>query len=201
MSEKINNKKYTINNINKTNKTNNTDDYECIGPCYPPNTFYYNPHNLHNIINTYPSCAIKEQKAINPDGSIYKKTSTKCHYDDDKTKDDTIYFDIFSDYIQIATNSNNFLSQIYNIYNISDVINFLSNSIDVLPIYSQKRLLSAIYETYYKYIEFPKLLFAKKLLIVLKNIYKIIDLDENKILHKLNNLESTNSEYLYNLFI
>lgn len=196
-----NNKKYTINNTNtntNTNKILSLENYECIGPCYPANTYYYNPSNLSLINNTFPSCPIKEQQIINPYGSVNKKYSSKCK-DEDINKGH-LYFDIFSDTIQIATSPNNFLAEIYNINTISDTVRFLSNEFDNLPIYSQRRLLGAIYSTYYKYNEFPKLLFVKKLLYILKNIYKITNLNEDKIIDKLNNSDSTNTVDLYSFF-
>lgn len=179
-------------------KIKSTEGYDCIGPCYPSNTIFYNPSNLGLVINPYPSCPIKEQKIINPDNTTYTKISAKC--DENDINKGHLYFDIFSDTIQIATSSDNFLSEIYNLNNITDNVRFLSNEFDTLPIYSQRRLLNAIYYTYYKYVEFPKLLFAKKFLFILKNIYKITNLNTDKIIFKLNNLEHTNSKDLYSFF-
>ena len=198
-----NNKKktYIINNNLKNNKENiikSVEGYECIGPCYPSNTYYYNPLDLSLISTPFPSCPIKPVNIIGQDGNIHTKKFDKC-FDDDINKG-KLYFDIFSDYIQISTSPDNFLSEIYNLNNIVDIVHFLSNSIDTLPIYSQRRLLGAIYNVYYKYVEFPKLLFCDKLLFVLKNIYKINDLNKDKIKTKLNNLEQNNSGDLYSFF-
>lgn len=199
--EFINKKKsYKINNTLKNNndeKIKSVEGYDCIGPCYPSNTFYYNPLDLSIISNSYPSCPIKPTN-VTSNGKIVKKKSDKC-FENDINKGN-LYFDIFSDYIQIATSPCNFLSQIYNLNNISDIVNFLSNDFDTLPIYSQRRLLGAIYDVYYKYVEFPKLLFSKKLLFVLTHIYKITDLDEKKIKSKLDNLDKTNYSDLYSIF-
>lgn len=200
----MNNKKtYTISNGSNNpnhniNKIKSIEGYECIGPCYPPNTYFYNPSNLALISNPYPSCPIKEQKIINPDGSEHKKLSAECNEEDINKGE--IYFDIFSDNIQIAMSSSDFLSEIYNLLTITDTVRFMTNEFDNLPIYSQRRILEAIYSTYYKYIEFPKLLFVKKLLYILKNIYKITNLNEDKIIHKLNNIQPTNTQNLYTHF-
>ena len=188
---------YTNNNID-TNKIKSIEGYECIGPCYPANTYYYNPSNLALISNSYPSCPIKEQQIVNPDGSMYKKLSAEC--DEKDIGKGKLYFDIFDDNIQIATSSSNFLSEIYSLSTITDIVRFLTNDFDNLPIYSQRRLLEAIYSAYYKYIEFPKLLFVKKLLYILKNIYEITNLNEDKIIHKLNNIEQTDTGNLYTYF-
>jgi hypothetical protein len=200
--DNVNKKKtYTLNNIQsntKKNKIKSVEGFECIGPCQSPNTYYYNPLDLSLISTPFPSCPIKEKIVVGSDGNIHKKKFDKC-YEEDINKGD-LYFDIFSDYIQISTSSENFLSEIYNLNNITDVVNFLSNTIDTLPIYSQRRLLGAIFSVYYKFIEFPKLLFCKKILLVLKNIYKINGLDENNILIKLNKIEPNNSQDLYTFF-
>lgn len=192
---------YTINNNlnnNEKKKIKSVNGYDCIGPCYSPNTYYYNPLNLSLISTPYPSCPIKQKNIINADGTTHKKNFDKCFDKDVNTGN--LYFDIFSENTQISTTVDNFLSEIYELHNISDVVHFLSNSIDVLPIYSQRRLLKAIYSEYYKYIEFPKQLFSKKLLHVLKNIYNINDLNEHKIQQKLNSLKHNNSDDLYNFF-
>ena len=122
----------------------------------------------------------------------------KC-YDKDVNKG-YLSFDIFNDAVQIASTSNIFLKQVYGINNITDLVNFLSDSIDTLPIYSQRRLLKAIFETYYKYVEFPKLLFVKKIYLILKKIYKLNDLDEKIILNKLEKINE-NSYDLYQYFL
>lgn len=193
-------KKYIINNLNEKNKKiKSIEGYDCVGQCYPPNTYYYNPLNLSLIYNPYPSCPIKPIDAIKDDNTVYKKMSAKCNFED--IGEGESYYDIFSDNIQISTSPNNFLSEIYELNNISDVVNFLSNTVDTLPIYSQRRLLKAIFEVYYKYVEFPKMLFCKKLLFVLKNIYKISDIDVNDVLSKLNDFKDKKHDDLYKIFI
>ena len=194
----MSNNKKTFAIRNNPNKIKSVDGDECIGPCYPANTYYYNPSNLGLVFNNFPSCPIKEQIIINPDNTTYKKISAKCN-NEDINKGELI-FDIFGDSMQIASSSINFLSEIYDLNNIADIVRFLTNDYDNFPIYSQRRLLEAIYSSYYNFIEFPKLLFSKKLLLILKYIYKITNLNEDKILSKLNNYESTNNQDLYTLF-
>ena len=166
--------------------------FPCIGPCYPANVPYYNPSTLTPIKSNLSTCPIKKSNSL--------------FYDACDSKDinkDYLTFDIFN-INKIAVTSNNFLKDIYNINNISELIHFLINEFDVLPIYSQKRLLEAIFEVYYKYIEFPKILFSKKLLNVLDKIYKLneiyIKLDEKKIIKELDKI-NINSYNFYNYFI
>lgn len=196
MNEYNKKKSYSINNNSTNGKIKSIEGYDCVGPCYPANTYYYNPLDLSVISNNFASCPINPIDTVYLNNKIIKKKSDRCN-DADVNKGN-LYFDIFSDYIQIATSPSNFLSQIYNLNNLTDIVHFLSNSIDTLPIYSQRRLLKAIYNVYYKYVEFPKLLFCKKLLFVLKNIYNIKNLDENEIKLKLNNFDTEKD--LYDIF-
>jgi hypothetical protein len=190
--------KKTLSNNNDNNKIKSIDGNNCVGPCYPKNTFYYNPYNLVLTKSDRLSCPIKPQKKINSDGKIEEINSNFC-YDKDINKGH-LYFDIFNDSVQISTSSNNFLKEIYRLNNIEDIVHFLSNSIEILPIYSQRRILKAIFEVYYKYPEFPKLLFSKKLLFILINIYKINNLDKNIIVTKLNNIQNLDNDF-YSYFI
>ena len=172
--------------------------YNCIGPCYPPNTVYYNPLTLTPIKSTFPSCPIKEIDIVD-NGEVNTIYADKCN-DKDINKG-YLYFDIFSDSVQIAKTPDMFLKQIYNIGTISDVITFLNSSVDILPLYSQRRILKAIFEVYYKYIEFPKLFFSKKIIIILKQIYKLQhNFNENKIMIDLDKINSKSYD-IYKYFL
>lgn len=193
-------------NIAKDTKKNvqikSVDGFNCIGPCYPPNTIYYNPLSFTPIKAIYPSCPIKKTTITNENNQKEIIFSDKCYEKD--IGEGHIYFDIFNDSVQIANTPDIFLKQIYSIKNMYDVVVFLNSSIDNIPIYSQRRLLMAIYEVYYKYVEFPKQLFLKKIIRVLKQIYKITqELDEKKVgleldkLDKLDNLSKSNDIYAF----
>lgn len=181
------NKEYKFKNI----KTDN--GYECIGPCYPANTIYYNPLTLTPIKSAFPTCPINNKETKK---HIF---ADKCNILD--VNDEYLYFDIFDDSVQIANSSDNFLKQIYNINNIADVVYYLNNSIDEIPIFSQKRILKAIFEVYYKYVEFPKLFFSDRILKILNEIYLIDDKISNK--QVMSDLDKINSESLeiYNYFL
>jgi hypothetical protein len=168
-----------------------SNNYRCVGPCYPPGVNYYNPFNLIPIISDFPSCPVdpKGKKGIIFD---------KCNVND--IDENYQNFDIFKDIINIASTPNLFLKQIYHIYNISDIVYFLNDTVDILPIYTQRRVLKAIFETYYKYVEFPKLLFISKLKNVLEKIYNIKNLNPQKTLSILDNI-SQNSYSLYKYLI
>jgi hypothetical protein len=191
-SNQINSNEYKFKNI----KSNN--GYDCIGPCYPANTIYYNPLTLTPIKSVFPSCPINK-KEINESGQKQYIFADKCNATD--INDEYLYFDIFDESVQIANSSDNFLKQIYNINNIVDVIYYLNNSINELPIYSQKRFLKAIFEVYYKYVEFPKIFFSDRILLILNEIYKINTKISNKqIMIDLDKINLDSLE-IYNYFI
>ena len=195
-NEKNESKEYNFKNIKSKN------GYDCIGPCYPSNTIYYNPLTLTPAKSPFPSCPINKREIIKS-GERVNIFSDKCNILD--VNDEYLYFDIFDDSVQIANSSDNFLKQIYNIFDIADVIYYLNNSIDELPIYSQKRFLKAIFEVYYKYVEFPKLFFSEKILKILRDIYDIDGKISNKqIMMDLDEINSDSTEiynYLSNKYI
>lgn len=201
---KNNEKKSEINSSReyKFKNIKSKDGYDCIGPCYPSNTIYYNPLTLTPAKSPFPSCPINKTEIIKSGEKVYI-FSDKCNILD--VNDEYLYFDIFDDSVQIANSSDNFLKQIYNINNIADVIYYLNNSIDELPIYSQKRILKAMFEVYYKYVEFPKLFFSNRILKILNEIYFIDDKITNKqIMADLDKINSDSLEiynYLLNKYI
>jgi len=202
----MNKKKSILNkNIDIDTETNNNTQiksisgYNCIGPCYPPNTIYYNPMTLTFIKSDFPSCPIKKKEILLDNGNKTTIYADKCYTVD--INKGYIYFDIFDDSVKIANSANLFLVQIYNINNISDVIFFLNNSIDILPLYSQRRILKAIFEVYYKYIEFPKIFFSKKISTILKKIYKIKNnFNDDEMISDLNIISSKSID-IYKFFL
>ena len=152
IKNKINNNidKSILSNIND-NYTLSKNGYNCIGPCYPSNTLFYNPMNLNGYYSKNDSYC--------PINKVYDETLQKNIFVDKCNKNDISIdykkFNIFDNTFKIATTKNLFLIQIYNINDINDVINFINDSINLLPIYSQKRIISCIFNVYSKNNNFP----------------------------------------------
>lgn len=179
--------------LNNHQQIKSKNNFNCIGPCYPPGIVFYNPLEMTSHINNdEPMCPIFPIFYNN-----MHKTNDICNKDD--INNNYAEFDIFNDFFQIASNHYTFLSQIYNINNITDTVHFITNNFDVLPIYSQKRLLNSIFEVYYIYIEFPKKIFVEKLKNVLKEIYDIKIYKDEKIISDLDKLKKLNID-LYQYF-
>lgn len=191
----IKNKNKSISRLNKKNVYNfpkSINNRDCLGPCYPPNTIYYHPIYFNPQVYDEVTCPIKRD--VNRDIDI-----DRCKEED--VTNDYKDFDIFEPIVHIANTPKTFLEQIYNINIIQDVQQFLEDSIDELPIYSQKRLLECIYETYKDNSSFPKELFAEKVENVLKKMYKI-NLPIDKISSKLYSDKKYDNifEYFFNKY-
>lgn len=166
------------------------DNHNCLGPCYPPNTVFYHPLYLTpKIFNDY-VCPI--YKTVNKDNKSV--VVDKC-YEKDLTTNYKNY-ELFEDIVQIANTPESFLEQIYNIVSIQDIIRFLNNSIDELPIYTQKRILDSIYSSFITNDDFPKELFSEKVQNVLKNIYNI-NISVDKINNKIFSNKNIDNIFLY----
>jgi len=178
---------YTFNNIFNLPKSIN--GHQCIGPCYPPNTLFYHPIYLKAIID--------DKEPFCPVFKSYNEKDKQYEYVDQCKAENVTpnyeKFELFEDIFQFATNDQNFLSQIYDINNINGASEYLEESIELLPVYSQKRILNCIYSIWAGNKNFPIELFANKLKYVLKSITNIdisIDKIKNKIIDskKYNNI-------------
>lgn len=163
--------------------------HQCIGPCYPPNTLFYHPIYLKaHIDDKEPFCPIF--KSYNEKDKQYENVN-QCRIEDITPNYEK--FELFEDIFQFATNDQNFLSQIYDINNLDGATEYLEESIELLPVYSQKRILNCIYNIWAGNKNFPVELFATKFKYVLKSISNIditIDKIKNKIIDskKYNNI-------------
>lgn len=179
--DNLKNKNKSISKSNKSNIYNlpiSIDGYDCLGPCYPPNTVFYHPLYFATFKTKDYVCPIK--KTVNKNGE--KILTDYC--DPKDANNDYQDFDIFEDIVQIANTPKSFLQQIYNIKTVEDIYRFLNDSIEELPIYTQKRILNCMYLTYYRNENFPKELFCEKVQKVIKNIYDLnipIEKISNKI--------------------
>lgn len=181
----MNNLKNKNKSISKSKKLNIYDlpisknGNECLAPCYPPNTLFYHPLSLKSFIfENQNTCPIN--KTINSDDEVI--FAEEC--DSKDVTNDYKNFNIFEDMVQIANTPKAFLAQIYNIKLVEDVLRFLNDSIDELPIYSQKRILNCMYLTFNKNENFPKELFSEKIKNIIKNIYKL-NISVEKIVKKI----------------
>lgn len=181
-------------NHNKNGDIISKKGYKCIGPCYPSKTLFYNPLNLvgYYALND-PLCPIK--KVFNEEIKEHIFVD-RCNIED--ITPDYKNYDIFDDSVQIASTDKLFLFQIYNITNINEVQTFISDTLDSLPSYSQKRLLNSLFQSYKNYEEFPNMIFSKKISHILKEIYHL-DIDVKKINKKIIELKKK-YEYI-NIFI
>ena len=115
------------------------------------------------------------------------------------TKDYNKHNPYESDYINysLAYNDDAYLKQIYNINNIADVKNFLELNMETLPLLSQKRILSCIYNVYLNDDSFPNKIYINLIKNILKKIFEI-EISSTKIYkqimkNKKNNVDNTST--------
>lgn len=165
--------KFFINNITSNffvvNKEVNIENNDCIGPCFPKNSYVYNPINLMLQFSDKDICPVKPYK-----DSENKKNSFKdCKYKGDKEYLNFNPLDNNNPYLLIAKNDDFFLKEIYNLNDINQVYDFINNQLNNLPIYTQKRILNAIFNSYIRDDLFPNNNYINSLKKILSSIYKI----------------------------
>lgn len=154
--------KIMSNNLSNTFEFPQGEHHKCIGPCYPANTTYYHPITLQQFKNNFSSCPISKSIEINGKKEIYDK----CNVNNNANYEG---YDIFADVFDLASTDKLFLEQIYKIKNIGDVILFLDNEINELPILSQKRILNSIYKVFRDEDIFPN----DNFIVCVQNILKL----------------------------
>ena len=125
---------------------NNEINKNCIGPCYPANTLFYNPVTMRAIKNNYTSCPIYPTNNLD-------LVSTKCS--NNNIDENYKTYQLFDNSYKVANSPHMFLKQIYELHNFNEIEDFLKVLIFTKPLYTQKRILEAIFETYRTLNEFP----------------------------------------------
>ena len=180
----IYNKKFFINNIISNffviKKNIPESQKDCIGPCYPKNNFIYNPITFQLKKSDESNCPIKPYNDSNNEKINFKE----CNYKGDK---DYLYFDVLNNnnpYLIISKNDDYFLKEIYNLNDLNQVYDFINNELNNLPIYSQKRIINAIFNTYIRDDLFPNNFYVNYIKNILLSIYQI-KLSSEKILKNI----------------
>ena len=163
-----------LNNSSNNNELIQEENHKCIGPCYPANMTFYHPFSLRPIKNNFSSCPTKSTKVDN-----IIKYYDKCVVNENF---DYVNYDIFADIFDLALNDKLFLEQIYKIKNMNDVILFLDNEINELPILSQYRIYNSIYKVYRDDDIFPNNKFIEGIQNILKSKFNL-DSNTKKILN------------------
>jgi len=187
----MNNKNKNKNKNNSIlNKNINSNTDHCITPCYQKNTIFYSPFTYLPNIHNKNTCITLNN---------YLKD---CNMEDNINNFNN--YNILSNVSFYINNSNTFLSYFYNINNVNDLPVFMNDTIENLPIYTQKRLLQYIFENYKNNVNFPIHIFVTKIINLFYKIYNV-KLDLHKITKKINNLIVNNNNdifiYLSNKYI
>ena len=157
---------------------------QCIGPCYPPNYLYIDPFTFKDIYENDYTC---------PFG--YCKDDEECDIDicDEKQcTDNYLNFNINDTYFYIASTNELFL-EIFNITKYTDIILFIENEYDSLPLYTQKRIINTIFNVYKNNNKLLSTFYIKSVLNIYNNLYKT-EVNYNIINKYLSKLSKKNKE-------
>jgi len=183
------------NNNNKLNQIITQNGYSCLAPCSKPNQLFYHPITYDAYQVPYSACPVYDKNHTNSKNIILLD---KCSIDENITYQN---YNIFDDSFQISHTTNEFLIEIYNIKNIIDLINFINNNFNELPVHTQKRLLNYFLDVYILHDDLPIEIISEKILDVFFKIYKI-NLNINKIINKIkltrNKIKKINNNFIYN---
>ena len=194
--EKINKKNNSIPIIEPIQNDNSLNTYsknnhKCIGPCFPLDTYFYNPINFDAYYSKEHSyCPINKTYDKNKNKFIY---TDKC--DISNISPDYKNYDILGEVFKFAITDNIFLAEIYGIQNVLDANNFITNDLETLPLITQERIINCIFNVYSKYLNFSINEFIIRLNYILENLYNIKISDEKlykKIIEIKNNSKSIN---------
>lgn len=174
-------------NIKKYPKSNH--GFQCLGPCYYPNTVFLHPTNLMHIVNpTMSVCPVNEWTDIDPETKKSTiKHSDKCfnptHSVSSTVQD--LELNLLTPYI--GFNSTHFLKIYYNIFSFEDALDWIEKNRQT-PIRTQLRIINNVLKSFGKNIDLIDMRFVdfltdsinKKFI---KNIYnkihKYIGIDQN----------------------
>jgi hypothetical protein len=158
------------------------NNYDCVGPAYPPNTLFYHPQTGQPLKSNKIICPINY--TINP-----SKPFDFC-----KSADPN-----FSDLEHLPVNINNktFLSNLYNISSLYDADNYLKSNNSNYNYITKSRIINSIYKVFKTENEFPSDTFCFSIKDILLK-YHNIDIPLSKIKQKI--IDNKNNKNWANLF-
>jgi hypothetical protein len=179
---------------NKFNLPKTLDNRQCIAPCYPPGSLFYHPIYLVPYKDDVGGYFCPTIKYFNEKTDRYEGVGI-CKPED--VDEQYKYFDIFDDVLRLASTDELFLHQIYDINNIYSATQFINDSMETMPVYTQKRILNCIFNVWQNDPNFPYFIFCQKVSYVLKSIYNV-NLDPEKIKNKIINIKKQKYNDIFN---
>lgn len=174
-------------NIKRYPKSKN--NYQCVGPCYPPGTMVVHPTQLEFVTEgPLPFCPIDEIFYEDPkSGETLKKSTDTCYNPTEKDNIDKSQLELNILTPQIDFNSEQFLKIYYKIFSFDDAIDWTDNNQHV-PLGTKIRIINCAIEAFGKTIELFDVRFCnffinyvklKKIKTLYSQIHKNIGIDVN----------------------
>ena len=186
------NDEYPIELSKKTTKyPKSKNNFQCVGPCYQPETLIVHPLSLEYVTDKYNAfCPVKEWDYIDEDGKKITRTTDICYHPTESKDLSGKEFEINILTPNIDFNDEHFLKIFYNIRSFEDAINWIDNK-KYSPLLTRLRIINCAWNAYGKdvniidhrvvdfYIEVIK---KKWINDIYKKINKYIHIRDNKVL-------------------
>lgn len=172
-------------NIKRYPKSKN--NYQCVGPCYPPGTMVVHPTQLEFVTEgPLPFCPIDEIFYEDPkSGETIKKSTDTCYNPIEKENIDKSQLELNILTPQIDFNSEQFLKIYYKVFSFDGAVDWVDNNQHV-PIGTKVRIINCAIEAFGKNIELFDLRFCnffinyvklKKIKMLYSQIHENINVD------------------------
>lgn len=187
-------------NIKRYPKSKN--NYQCVGPCYPPGTMVVHPTQLEFVTESpLPFCPIAEIFTEDPKtGETIKKSTDTCYNPTEKNDINKSQLELNILTPHIDFNSEHFLKIYYKIFSFDSALNWIDEN-KHCPLGTKTRIINCTLEVYNDNIElfdirfsnfFIEYLKVKKIKKIYENIHKNIGIDTSEnifiVKEKQNNL-------------
>lgn len=174
-------------NIKRYPKSKN--NYQCVGPCYPPGTMVVHPTQLEFVTEgPAPFCPIDEIFYEDPkSGETIKKSTDTCYNPIEKENIDKSQLELNILTPQIDFNSEQFLKIYYKVFSFDDAVDWIDNNQHV-PLGTKVRIINCAIEAFGKNIELFDLRFCnffinyvklKKIKMLYSQTHENINVDPN----------------------
>lgn len=126
------------------------NNFQCIGPCYQPNTSIVHPLTLEYVTDKYyPFCPVKEWEYVDKDsGNTVTRTTDVCYHPTESKDLSGKEFEMNMLVPSIDFNDEQFLKIFYNIYSFEDAISWIDNKKFTSPLLTRLRIMNSAWSAY-----------------------------------------------------